>query len=77
MNKDDEYYNNHELRFIINKSGYGRYVDDLEKTIDNAIEYIERNINEQLEDDYLINRTNLAQYNKTLLDILKGSDNND
>lgn len=77
MNKDDEYYNNHELRFIINKSGYGRYVDDLEKTIDNAIEYIERNINEQLEDDYLMNRTNLAQYNKTLLDILKGSDNND
>ena len=77
MNKDDEYYNNHELRFIINKSGYGRYVDDLEKTIDNAIEYIERTINEQLEDDYLMNRTNLAQYNKTLLDILKGSDNND
>ena len=50
---------------------------ELQDRIDKAIEYIEKNINKQLDEDYLMNRTNLAQYNKTLLDILKGSDSND
>lgn len=59
------------------KEDFKRHIDrinELTTRIDKAIEYIEKNINKQLDEDYLMNRTNLAQSNKTLLDILRGND---
>ena len=73
-----KYFNiNHadqDLTFIINKSGYGKYVRDLEQRINKAIEYIEElDDNENSYGDYDIH----YQVKKELLDILKGSDSNE
>lgn len=48
-----------------------KHIWELEDKIDKAIEYIkEYGRDKQLEEDYLMNRYNLALYNITLLEIL-------
>ena len=89
-----KYYNidyaDQDLTFIIQKNGYGRYVEDLEKRIDKAIEslnyYIE-GMNKSLEiwnkvkenekiDDKLLQMLEREKQNYIdLLDILKGEEN--
>ena len=74
-----KYYNvdyaDQDLTFIIQKSGYGRYVEDLEQRIDKTIEYIEElDDNENSYGDYDIH---YQVKKKELLDILKGSDSNE
>ncbi len=48
-------------------------INELQDRIDKAIEYIRKyGYEKQMEEDYLMNRVNLANYNCLLLDILKG-----
>ena len=52
--------------------------EELQQRIDKAIEYIkEYGRDKQLEEDYLMNRYNLALYNITLLEILEGDKENE
>ena len=74
-----KYYNvdyaDQDLTFIIQKSGYGRYVDELERRIDKAIEYIENELSEECGN---VSGSDLPYYViDELLDILKGSDSNE
>lgn len=49
---------------------------ELQDRIDKAIKIIEKyGRDKQLEEDYLMNRVNLANYNCLLLDILQGANN--
>ena len=70
-----KYYNidyaDQDLTFIIQKSGYGRYVENLEKRIDKAIKYIEKTKCNDLNEGKISKNT---VYINELLDILKGSD---
>lgn len=69
-----KYFNvNHadqDLTFIINKSGYGKYVRDLEKRIHIAIKYLEGWDANFYAYDTGEDKDNINE----LLDILKGSD---
>ena len=50
-------------------------IDDYKERIDKAIDFIkEYGRDKQLEEDYLMSRYNLANYNITLLEILGGED---
>ncbi|MBO7692624.1 MAG: hypothetical protein J6T10_08335 [Methanobrevibacter sp.] len=62
MNNVDEYYNNHELRFIIHNNGYGKENYELKKEIDEykdriekVIKYVTDNLVSQFDIDYIIN----------------------
>lgn len=74
-----KYFNvNHadqDLTFIIQKSGYGKHVRDLEKRIDKAIEYI--NTNKPYWEEWHYDDIPMDKYIDEILDILKGSDNNE
>ena len=75
-----------DLTFIIQKSGYGRYVEELENRINKAIE----TINKMICDGYTITNNGTSIYYMptgyksefgiratVLLDILKGGDSNE
>lgn len=62
MNNVDEYYNNHELRFIIHNKGYGKEnyellkeIDEYENRIEKVIKYVTDNLVSQFDIDYIIN----------------------
>ena len=61
-----------ELNKLIIKDSNERYIRELLNRINKAIEYINKCVEAQLEEDYLMNRVHLMNYNCNLLDLLKG-----
>lgn len=77
MNKEREIDG---IRIVVNGEQYEAYkgtlqdqIVELQDRIDKAVEIIKKyGYEKQMEEDYLMNRVNLANYNCLLLDILEG-----